>query len=67
MSSAAKRKACLEQQIVDHRREEEERAQREAAELAELKELARIEEEERCWAEVESKRVEGELRKGRDS
>ena len=47
MSSAAERKALLEQQITDQHREEEEWVQREAAQLAELEELARIEEEER--------------------
>ena len=63
MSSAAEHKARLEQQIADCRREEEERAQREAAELAELKELARIEEEERRRAEMELRRLEEELRR----
>ena len=62
MSSAAERKACLEQQIADRRQEEEERVQREAAELAELEELARIEEEERRQVEMESRRLE-ELRR----
>ena len=61
MSSAAERKARLEQQIADRCREEEERAQREAAELAELEELARIEEEEKR-AEEELKRMEEALR-----
>ena len=63
MSSAADRKARLEQQIADRRREEEERIQRETAELAELEELARIEEEERLRAEIESRRLEEELRR----
>ena len=63
MSSAAERKARLEQQIADCRQEEEEWAQREAAELAELEELARIEEEERHRGEVKSKRLKEELRK----
>ena len=62
MSSAAERKARLEQQIADRRREEEERAQREAAELAELEELARVEEEERRRAEEELRRRERQLR-----
>ena len=47
MSSAAKRKALLERQIADRHREEEEQVQREAPQLAELEELAKIEEEER--------------------
>ena len=62
MSSAAERKAQLERQIADHRREEEERAQREAAELVELEELARIEEEEHRRAEEELRRRERQLR-----
>ena len=62
MSSAAERKARLEQQIADRRREEEERVQREAAELAELEELARVEEEERRRAEEELRRRERQLR-----
>ena len=61
MSSAAERKALLERQITDQHQEEEERVQRKAAQLAELEELARIEEEERRWAEEESKWMEEAL------
>ena len=62
MSSAAERKARLERHIVDRCREEEEWAQREAAELAELEELAKVKEEERRHAEEEAKRMEEALR-----
>ena len=62
MTSASERKALLERQIADRRREEEERVQREAAQLAELEELARVEEEERRRAEEESRRMEEALR-----
>ena len=62
MSSAAERKARLERQIADRHRDEEERAQREVAELAELEVLARIEEEERRRAEEESRWMEEALR-----
>ena len=62
MSSAAEHKARLKQ-ITDRHWEEEEWIQREAAELAELEGLARIEEEERRQAEMELRRLEEELRR----
>ena len=52
--------AQLEQLIAEHRRLEDERARREAEQLAELVELARLEEEERRRVEEQQRREEEE-------
>ena len=64
MSSAAERKARLEQQIADRRREEEERVQREAAELAELGEWIKEEIRDRNTERDDSERDAEDVAEG---
>ena len=60
MFNAAERITQLEQLITERRRLKEERARREADQLAELVELARVEDEEKRRVEEQRRREEEE-------